>query len=364
MRHLFSAGFFLISACFATAQSPQHTAEGKNGMVVCVSPPAAEVGLSILKKGGTAVDAAVALAFAEAVTWPEAGNIGGGGFMMVWAGTGKAPAMIDYRETAPAKATADMFADGPIDYHSHKVSGVPGTVRGLGLAHSKFGTLPWKNLVAPAVKLASEGFAMDAPLARRLNNVISDRRTRNEEFVRVYGKNGTRTEKWAVGDVLKLPDLAKTLTAVMEKGPDAFYTGELAALLEKEMLAGGGIMTAADLAAYQAKERTPVTGTYRGYTIVGPPPPSSGGIAVIEALNILENFNLAKNPRQSPETVHLITEAMRRAFADRAKHLGDSDFVTVPESLRSKDYAKTLAAGDRYPSHRGNEKRKPALPVI
>jgi gamma-glutamyltranspeptidase/glutathione hydrolase len=355
MRFLRAIGFALLLVGAAKAQTADQirehigapdtrTAESKNGMVVCVSPPAADVGLAILKKGGNAVDAAVAVAFAEAVTWPEAGNIGGGGFMMVWPGNGKQPAMFDYRETAPAKATPDMFATGPVDYHSHKVSGVPGTVRGLALAHAKFGSLPWKDVVAPAVKLA-EGFTIDASLARRLNTTVADRRTRNEEFVRVYGKNGTRTDKWAAGDVLKLPDLAKTLAAVMEKGPDTFYTGELAELLEKEMKAGGGIMTAADLAAYQAKQREPVTGTYRGHTVVGPPPPSSGGIAVIEALNILENYDLAKHPQNSPETIHLMTEAMRRAFADRAKHLGDADFVKVPDNLRSKEYAKSLAAG-------------------
>jgi gamma-glutamyltranspeptidase/glutathione hydrolase len=335
------AVFFVASV---NAQSPPHTAEGRNGMVVCVSPPATDVGLDILKKGGNAVDAAVAVALAEAVTWPEAGNLGGGGFMMVWPGNDKPPAMFDYRETAPAKATPNMFAEGRVDYFSHKVSGVPGTVRGLALAHSKFGSLPWKDLVAPAVKLA-EGFTIDVALARRLNNVVADRRTHNEEFIRVYGKNGTKTEKWAAGDTLKLPDLAKTLAAIRDGGPDAFYTGELAELLEKEMKAGGGIMTAADLAAYKAKERTPLTGTYRGHTIIGPAPPSSGGVAVIEALNILENFDLAKHTRESPEAIHLLAEAMRRAFADRAKHLGDSDFVTVPDSLRSKEYAKTLAAG-------------------
>ena len=204
MKQSTALTLLLVLTGFTSAQTAEvirehtgpddHNALGRNGMVVCASPPAADVGLKILKKGGNAVDAAVAVAFAEAVTWPEAGNIGGGGFMMVWPGTGKAPAMIDYRETAPAKATPDMFADGPIDFHSHKVSGVPGTVRGLALAHSKFGSLPWKDLVAPAVKLA-EGFTVNAALARRLNGTVGDRRTKNEEFVRVYGKDGTRTEE-------------------------------------------------------------------------------------------------------------------------------------------------------------------------
>jgi gamma-glutamyltranspeptidase/glutathione hydrolase len=339
----------LLALCVSflpvAAQAPdRHTATAKNGMVVAVCPIAADVGVEVLKAGGNAVDATVAMAFAEAVTWPEAGNIGGGGFMLVWPGSGKEPTLFDYRETAPAAATKDLFADGTTDAYSHKAAGVPGTVRGLALAHERFGKRPWKELVLPAVRLAEEGFPVDAVLARRLNNVLFDKRTRNAEFKRVYGKNGG-ADRWQAGDTLKLPDLARTLRRIAEDGPGAFYTGETAALVEAEMKAGGGLMTAADLASYTAKERQPIHGTYRGFDIYGPPPPSSGGIAVVQALNILENFDLKKQPRQSPETIHLIAEAMRRAFCDRARHLGDPDFVTIPDHLTSKEYAKTLAAG-------------------
>jgi gamma-glutamyltranspeptidase/glutathione hydrolase len=329
----------------ASAQAPdRHTAEAKNGIVVAVCPIAADVGVGVLKKGGTAADAAVAVAFAEAVTWPEAGNIGGGGFMLVWPGGGREPTVFDYRETAPAAASRDLFADGKTDWTSHKAAGVPGTVRGLELAHKRFGKLPWKDVVMPALKLAKDGFAVDAPLARRLNGVLGEVRTRNEEFKRVYGKNGGR-EKWQAGDTLRLPDLGRTLRAIAENGADEFYTGENAARLEAEMKAGGGLMTAADLAAYRAKERKPVRGSYRGFDVYAPPPPSSGGVAVVEALNILDCFDLKKHPRQSPETIHLMAEAMRRAFCDRARHIGDPDFVTIPDHLITQDYAKKLAAG-------------------
>lgn len=317
----------------------QHTAESKGGMVVCVSPPAADVGAAILTKGGNAVDAAVAVAFTEAVTWPEAGNIGGGGFMMV-AAPGKPPTCFDYRETAPAAATKDMFADGKTTWLDHKAAGVPGTVRGLAAAHRKFGTLPWKDVVMPAVDLAEKGFVVNAVLARGLNRVVTDPKTTNAEFKRVYG-----AKTWKAGDVLVLTDLGRTLRLVAEKGPDAFYTGELATLVEKEMKAGGGIMTAADLAAYKPVEREAVHVTYRGYDVYGPPPPSSGGIAVAQALNILETFDLKKHGRWSVETNHLLVEAMKRAFADRARHLGDPAFTTIPPHLTTKAYAKKLAAG-------------------
>lgn len=334
----------LASAIPATSQAPPRKAvEGRNGMVVCVSPLAADAGVEILKRGGNAVDAAIAVAFAEAVTWPEAGNIGGGGFMLVWPGAGKEPVVIDYRETAPAAATPDMFAKG-IDYQSPKVAGVPGTVRGLELAHKKFGKLPWKDLVLPAVKLAEDGFEVNAALARRLNGVLTGKRVTNAEFRRVYGKNGG-ADRWQPGDRLTLPDLGKTLRAIAETGPEAFYTGKLAELVEAEMKAGGGLITKADLAKYEAKVRKPVHGTYRGYDVYAPPPPSSGGVALVEMLNILETFDLKKHERYSPQTVHLMAEAMRRAYLDRARHLGDQDFVTVPDHLTSKEYAKKLAAG-------------------
>lgn len=314
--------------------------EAKGGMVVCVSPSAAEVGAAILKDGGNAVDAAVAVAFAEAVTWPEAGNIGGGGFMMIGA-PGKEPTCIDYREMAPGAATEDMFAKGDVSPYSHKVSGVPGTVRGLEKAHKKFGKLPWKQVVMPAVKLAEDGFTVNEALARGLNNILASKSTTNAEFRRVYGKD----EKWKAGDTLKLPDLGRTLRAIAEKGPGAFYTGEPGKLLVEEMKQGGGLIVNDDLAAYTAVERKPIHTTYRGFEVYGPPPPSSGGISLALMLNILEQFDLKRHDRWSPEVNHLVIEAMKRAYADRARHLGDPEFTEMPAHLTTKDYAKKLAAG-------------------
>ncbi|QJW99385.1 gamma-glutamyltransferase [Frigoriglobus tundricola] len=332
----------LFLASTSSAQPQAATVESKGGVVVCVSPPAAEVGLATLKKGGNAVDAAVATAFALAVTWPEAGNIGGGGFMMV-APPGKEPTCFEYRETAPAAAPVDVFADGKVTWLDHKAAGVPGTVRGLALAHAKYGKLAWKNVLMPAVELAERGFTLNAVLASGLNHVLADPKTTNAEFRRVYGKpDGT---KWQAGDTLVLKDLGRTLRLISEKGPDAFYTGELANLLEKEMTTGGGFITKADLAAYKANERKPVHTTFRGFDVYGPPPPSSGGIALAEMLNVLENFDLKKYGRWSPETNHLMIEAMKRAFADRARFLGDPDFTRIPAELTSKEYAKKLALG-------------------
>lgn len=316
--------------------------EAKSGMVVCVSPPAADVGVEVLKKGGTAVDAAVAVALALSVTWPEAGNIGGGGFMMV-APPGQPPTCFEYRETAPAAAKVDLLADGKVTYLDHKASGVPGTVRGLALAHKKFGKLAWKDVVMPAVRLAEEGFTVNAVLARGLNRVLADPKTTNAEFKRVYGKPGGGA--WQAGDTLVLKDLGRTLRLIAENGADAFYTGELADLLAQEMKAGGGLITKDDLAEYRANERKPVHTTYRGYEVFGPPPPSSGGIVVAEVLDILENFDLKKHGRFSPETLHLMVEAMKRAYCDRARHLGDPDFTPIPDHLVTKEYAKQLAAG-------------------
>ncbi|MBA4067697.1 MAG: gamma-glutamyltransferase [Isosphaera sp.] len=326
----------------AAAQPKAERVESKGGVVVCVSPPAADIGLAALKRGGNAVDAAVSVGFAMAVTWPEAGNVGGGGFMMV-APPGKEVRCIEYRETAPLAAKVDLFADGTVTPLDHRAAGVPGTVRGLAHAHKTYGTLPWKDVVLPAVKLAEDGFAVNAVLAAGLNRVLADPKTTNAEFKRVYGKpDGTR---WAAGDVLVLKDLGRTLRLVAEKGPDAFYTGELADLVEKEMTAGGGLITAKDLAAYRANDRKPVHTTYRGYDVYGPPPPSSGGTALAEMLNVLENFDLKAAGRWSPGANHLVVEAMKRAYADRARHLGDPAFTTVPDHLVTKEYAKKLAGG-------------------
>lgn len=326
-----------------TAQ-PEKTAPvvAKGGMVVCVSPPAVEVGAEILKKGGNAVDAAVAVAFAMAVTWPEAGNIGGGGFMMVGP-PGQEPVCIEYRETAPAGAKADLFADGKTSAFSHKASGVPGTVRGLALAHKRFGKLPWKDVVMPAALLAGNGFRINAVLANGLNRIIADKNTTNDEFILLFGT--TTRFRWKEGDLLTQSDLGRTLRIIAEKGPDSFYTGELADLLGTEMKRGGGLITLDDLAAYKANEREPIHMTYRGYDVYGPPPPSSGGTGLAEMLNILEQFELKKHDRFSLETSHLMIESMKRAYCDRARSLGDPAFTKIPDNLISKDYAKKLAAG-------------------
>jgi gamma-glutamyltranspeptidase/glutathione hydrolase len=325
----------------AAADSPSEgpTAEGRGGMVVSVSRPASEVGRDVLRRGGNAVDAAVAVAFALAVTWPEAGNLGGGGFMLVYPGGKAEPVVIDYRETAPAGATRDMFAS-PGTPSPYRMAGVPGTVRGLALAHRRNGRLPWKDLVAPAVALAERGFDVDDGLARSLNRGLAEARD-FPEFRRVLGKPDG---KWKAGDRLVQPDLARTLRLIGERGPDGFYTGPVAEAIVAEMKRGDGLITLADLSGYQAKERKPVHGTYRGHDVYAPPPPSSGGVALVEMLNVLENFDLRKQGRWSPETLHVMTETMRRAYCDRARHLGDSDFVTVPAHLTDKGYAKKLAA--------------------
>jgi gamma-glutamyltranspeptidase/glutathione hydrolase len=325
----------------AIAQESGRSATGRRGMVVAVCPLAAEAGLATLKRGGNAVDAAVATAMTLAVTWPEAGNIGGGGFMLIHPGPGKSPIVVDYRETAPAMASETMFAD-PDDRSQYRLVGVPGTVAGLALAHEKYGSLPWRELVMPAVLLAESGFVIDGSLARSLNGGL--RRSADfPEFRRVYGKNGGR-EAWRAGDRLALPELAATLGQIADKGPTGFYQGTTASRIAAEMKAGGGLVTSEDLKGYQPKIREPIHGTFRGYHVYGPPPPSSGGIAVVEMLNILENFELNKHDRFSPRTLHVMIEAMRRVYYDRARHLGDSDFVHIPPHLVSKEYARKLAA--------------------
>jgi gamma-glutamyltranspeptidase/glutathione hydrolase len=307
------------------------------------------LGAAVLARGGNAVDAAVATAFAMAVTHPTAGNIGGGGFMIVRLPNGAATA-FDYRETAPGKATPTMYlgADGNINRSltaaGYLAPGVPGTVRGMALAHRKFGKLPWRDVVSPAADLAAQGFVMAPSLASGLNRELRDDGGPMRKFpasVAAYGKPGGGT--WAAGDRIVLPDLARSLKAIAADGPDAFYTGWIADRIAEDMAANGGLIGKADLAAYQAKERTPVKGTFLGYDVLSMPPPSSGGTALVEMLNMLEALQIQKKARGSAEAVHLVTEVMRRAYLDRARFLGDPDFVDVPVGkLTAKPHARDL----------------------
>ncbi len=359
----------ILASCGRVVLAGEGPAEASRGIVVCVSPPASEVGLSTLNRGGSAVDAAVATALALAVTWPAAGNIGGGGFMMVYPGPGQEPVCVEYRETAPKSATADMLVkDFRMD--GHRVAGTPGTVAGLALAHERWGVLAWHDLVMPAVRLAREGFEIDDALARSLNGVLESTR-QFAEFQRVYGPQGK--EKWQAGDRLVQPELAATLERIAEGGQDAFYRGPIADQVVAEMTAGGGLISKDDLACYQAKIRKPIHGSYRGYDVYGPPPPSSGGICLVEMLNILENFQLKADPLQqtaagqpsrwSPLAMHLAIEAMRRSYCDRARFLGDADFVSIPQHLTSKEYAKELAAGIDTQKATSSEAISPDIPL-
>ncbi len=323
-----------------------HVDLGDRAMVVSDSAAASRIGREILARGGTAVDAAVATAMALAVAWPDAGNIGGGGFMLIRPGDDRDAICVDYRETAPQSMHAHSF-DRDDTTFSHKAVGVPGTVRGLALAHERFGKLPWRDLVIPAADLAKHGVPIDPPLADSLNSVLAERLVQSEprfaELRRVYGRSDGKP--WKAGDRLMLPDLARTLRMIAKRGPDGFYEGPVAKALVAEMSRGDGLITLGDLHQYRAKFREVIRGEYRGYTILGAPPPSSGGICVVQALNILENFQLASRSRYDPITIHLIAEASRRAFADRARYLGDPDHVAIPDHLTDKTYARELAAG-------------------
>jgi gamma-glutamyltranspeptidase/glutathione hydrolase len=333
------AGLIVI-LCLRPAAAQEKPREFRGGVVVSVSAPASDAGLAILKAGGNAVDAAVATAFALAVTHPAAGSIGGGGFMVIHPAKGE-PVVIDYREIAPGAATKTMFKKEDSVY-SHRAVGVPGTVRGLALAHQRYGKLPWQDVVTPAVKLAGDGFRLDEHHAGSLNNVLAAAMDM-PELQRVFGRAGGG--KWSPGDRLVQPDLAKTLRLIADRGADAFYRGAIADLLASEMKAGGGLITKDDLDKYQAVARQPIHGTYRGYDVYGPPPPSSGGVCLTMMLNILENFDLKQHDRFASETLHLMIEAMRRAYRDRALYLGDPAFTKIPDHLTTKEYAKKLAQG-------------------
>jgi len=320
------------------------------GMVVAQEKRAAEIGAKMLERGGNAVDAAVAVGFALAVTLPRAGNLGGGGFMVVHRAGGKPPVTIDYRETAPAATTRDVFLDaqGAADPAKSRDSGlgvgVPGTVAGLALAHRLYGSgkLTLAELMAPAIALARDGIPVEDDLFDSLT-LLGRRLARWPSSTKIFFKPDGSA--FAAGDTLKQPDLAASLEAIARKGPRAFYRGAVAQKIVTSVNAAGGRMTTADLRSYRPVIRPPVRGTYRGLTVLSMPPSSSGGIHLVEMLNILERFPLASLGAGSPEALHLMIEAMKLAYADRAEYLGDSDTVDVPVGyLTSKPYAETLAA--------------------
>jgi gamma-glutamyltranspeptidase/glutathione hydrolase len=327
-------------ATSGAAHAIPQAVQARRGLVVSVSQPASLVGAAVLRQGGNAVDAAVATAFALAVTYPPAGNIGGGGFMLILPRTGAQPACVEYRETAPAAARVEMFAPNETRL-SAKAVGTPGTVRGLALAHSRYGRRPWPELLEPAVRLARDGFAVDASLAQSLNEVLFDEASREfVELKRVFAPPG---ERWQAGDRLIQPDLARTLAMLAEQGADSFYQGPVAAAIVAEMTEGGGIITEEDLHGYAAHWRQPIQGTYRGFDIFGPPPPSAGGIVLVQTLNMLEPFDLRREGPASPANCHRLVESLRRAFLDRARYLGDPDFVAIPAMLTTKEYATACA---------------------
>lgn len=334
----------MLTCLAATLILGSNVATTAKGVVVCDEPLAAEVGAEILRKGGNAVDAAVGVAFALAVVEPTAGNIGGGGFMLVRMADGR-KAFIDYRETAPKAASRDMYVDASgklVPFASTvgpKAAGIPGTVAGMGEASKRFGKLPWKDLVQPAFKLASGGFA----ISRSQANALKGDYKRLGTFAATASTYFSGTGPYLAGDKLSLPDLAATLGRIRDKGWREFYTGQTATLIAEHMRQHGGFINEADLAGYRVKVRKPLVGTYRGREIITSPPPSSGGTCLLEMLNILEGYPAQMEPGLH---AHLVIEAMKRAFVDRSELMGDPDFVKVPVAqLIDKEYARKLREG-------------------
>lgn len=336
----------LALAAPAGAQQPRWWSPtvARDAMVVSAERHASEAGLEIVRRGGTAVDAAIATHFALAVTLPQAGNLGGGGFLVFRTAEGRVFS-YDYREAAPLAATRDMYVRGGEVVDSLAVvgglaAGVPGSVAGMWLVHQRHGTLPWKDLVQPAIELAQRGFPIDPTLARAFRG-DSARLSRDATARQVFYPGGRAL---AYGDTLRQLQLARTLRLIADRGPDAFYRGAIADSIVRATRDAGGIITREDLARYEAKERPPVTFEYRGWTIHSMAPPSSGGLTMKLILDQLETFDLKVYPFHSGASVHRIVEAMRRAFAVRNALLGDPDFVAIPDSIRTVDFARRLAA--------------------
>ncbi|CQH14272.1 gamma-glutamyltranspeptidase [Yersinia enterocolitica] len=345
----------LVSGTLHAASTP--AVEAKNGMVVTSQHLASQVGTDILKMGGNAVDAAVAVGYAQAVVNPCCGNIGGGGFMTIHLADGT-DTFINFRETAPAAASADMYLDkeGKVtkdaSLYGYLAAGVPGTVLGMDSAQKKYGKLTRQQVMAPAIKLAREGFVLTRADTDILDTTVK-RFRQDPESARIFlRKNG---EALQPGDRLIQTDLADTLTAISEKGPDAFYQGKIPQAVEAAAKKGGGILTAADFANYKITEPAPITCSYRGYKFVSSPPPSSGGVTLCETLNVLEGYDLKSMGFNSAAYIHTLTEAMRHAYMDRNTFLGDPEFVKNPiDRLLSKSYAadirKQIVANKATPS--------------
>ena len=318
-----------------------------HGIVASTRELASRVGADIMKRGGNAIDAAVAVGLALAVTWPSAGNLGGGGFMMIRRANGETE-VIDYRERAPLAATREMYLDKAGNVITgastvgYKAAGVPGTVAGLSLALKRHGKLKWAEVIEPARALAADGFTLNYHTARSLG-FAEKLLSQFDESNRIFLRSG---KLYREGERFVQPDLAATLDRIMTQGPREFYEGKTAKMIVDDMKSNGGLMTERDLKEYEPTIRKPLKGTYRGFEIVTMPPPSSGGVALLEMLNVLEQYNLADLMPGSSDAAHLLVEAQRRAFADRAEFLGDTDFVKVPvEGLISKKYAAELAKG-------------------
>ncbi len=328
----------LLVALVFPATASTHPVHAAHAIVVSVHELASHVGMDVMKAGGNAVDAAVATGFVLAVVHPAAGNIGGGGFMLIRMADGKAH-FLDYREKAPAAATRDMYLDpqgnviAGASEIGYKAIGVPGSVAGMVYAEQKYGKLTLKQVMAPAIQLAREGYALNWEEAADLHD---PHLAEFPESRRLFQRNG---EYYKPGDIFRQPDLARTLERIAEK-PDDFYRGSLARELAAAMQKGGGLITADDLANYEVKEREPVHGIYRGYEVISAPPPSSGGTVLIESLNILEGYDLGKMGNRSAQSMHYSIEAYRRAFFDRAEFMGDPDFAKIPVAqLIDKRYA-------------------------
>jgi len=334
----------LLIPAVVPVQAVRQPVRARQGMVVAMEALATDVGVSVLQKGGNAVDAAVAVGFALAVTHPFAGNIGGGGYMLIRLADGRTT-FIDFREQAPGRSTRDMYLDAQgnptkASIEGWRSSGVPGTVRGLELANTKYGTRSWADNLAPAIELATRGFAVSYPLAEGLKGSRS--LAADPESKRIFQRDGRFFD---VGETLVQPELGRTLQRIAANGPAEFYEGETARRFADEMARHGGLITVDDLRNYKAVERTPLKGTYRNYTVITAPPSSSGGIALLEMLGILEGTGYEKAGAGSAAAIHYMAEAMRLAYADRNEYIGDPDFVKVPiAGLLDKAYLARLRA--------------------